>query len=375
MLARFKLCKEVPMSIPNVNNSDVPSVNPTDGTKNEELLKQYQEQYQQFLSQYQDASAAWSNIASDIKTGAGESVRLAINNQLNEAQKKLDAFQAAINTSEPSEETLKAMAEELETSIGNVTAYIAAIPTSVADTANIKALRETWEELSADDKVLLGSEFKQAIDAKFDAFNDKIAELQQAIKDGADASNIKELQDEISELKKQLNTLVNGKTDGSVMPLTDRIDCLKTLEKSKKYLGDEVYATFKQQLLSTDASKQISKEDFQTQLDAIVFPAVQKEVQESVETTETVSKHAASVNELLKNNIALKVMQEKNSFLEFKLNAEADAKLQEKAEFNPQVKQLRDEGQWQTPDVTRQQEVTQMLNEDERRREKIAQMR
>ena len=363
------------MRISNVNNGDVPSVNPTDGTKNEELLKQYQEQYQQFLSQYQDASAAWSNTASDVKTGAGESVRLAINNQLNEAQKKLDAFQAAINASEPSEETLKAMAEELETSIGNVTAYIAAIPTSVADIANIKALRETWEELSADDKVLLGSEFKQVIDAKFDAFNDKIAELQQAIKDGADASNIKELQDEISELKKQLNTLVNGKTDGSVMPLTDRIDCLKTLEESKKYLGDEVYATFKQQLLSTDASKQISKEDFQTQLDAIVFPAVQKEVQESVETTETVSKHAASVNELLKNNIALKVMQEKNSFLEFKLNAEADAKLQEKAEFNPQVKQLRDEGQWQTPDVTRQQEVTQMLNEDERRREKIAQMR
>ena len=148
-----------------------------------------------------------------------------------------------------------------------------------------------------------------------------------------------------------------------------------SLEENKKYLGDEAYATFKQQLLSTDASKQISKEDFQTQLDGIIIPAVQKEAQESVERTEAVSKHAASMNELLKNNIALKVMQEKNSFLEFKLNSEADAKLQERAEFNPQVKQLRDEGRWQAPDFTRQQEVTQMLNEDERRREKIAQIR
>ena len=128
-------------------------------------------------------------------------------------------------------------------------------------------------------------------------------------------------------------------------------------------------------MLSTDASKQISKEDFQTQLDAVVLPAAQKKAQESVETTEAVSKHAASINELLKNNIALKVMQEKNSFLEFKLNAEADAKLQEKAEFNPQVKQLRDEGRWQTPEMTRQREVTQMQNEDERLREETAQMR
>ena len=363
------------MSVSNVNNGDVPSVNPTDGTKNEELLKQYREQYQQLLSQYEDAAAIWSNTASDVKTSAGESIVLAIDNQLNETQKKLDAFQAAINASEPSEETLKTMAEELKASVSNVTAYIAAVPTAVADTADIKALREAWEALSADDKALLGSEFKQAIEAKFAAFNDKIAELQKTIKDGADASNIKELQSEISELKTQLDTLINGKVDGSVMPLTDRIDCLKTLEESKKYLGDEVYATFKQQLLSTDASKQISKEDFQTQLDGIIIPAVQKEAQESVERTEAVSKHVASMNELLKNNIALKVMQEKNSFLEFKLNSEADAKLQERAEFNPQVKQLRDEGRWQAPDVTRQQEVTQMLNEDERRREKIAQMR
>ena len=362
------------MSVSNVNNGDVPSVNPTDGTKNEELLKQYREQYQQLLSQYEDAAAIWSNTASDVKTSAGESIVLAIDNQLNEAQKKLDAFQAAINASEPSEETLKTMAEELKASVSNVTAYIAAVPTAVADTADIKALREAWEALSADDKALLGSEFTQVMEAKFAAFNDKIAELQKAIKDGADASNIKELQSEISELKTQLDTLINGKVDGSVMPL-DRIDCLKTLEESKRYLGDEVYATFKQQLLSTDASKQISKADFQTQLDAIILSAVQKEAQESVETTEAVSKHAASINELLKNNIALKVMQEKNSFLEFKLNAEADAKLQEKAEFNPQVKQLRDEGRWQTPDATRQQEMTQELNEDERRREKIAQMR
>ena len=128
-------------------------------------------------------------------------------------------------------------------------------------------------------------------------------------------------------------------------------------------------------MLSTDVSKQISKEDFQTQLDAVVFPAVQKEAQESVERTEIDSRHTAAINELLKNNIALKVMQENNSFLEFKLNAEMDAKLQEKAEFNPQVKQLRDEGRWQMPDATRQQEMTQELNEDERRREKIAQMR
>lgn len=363
------------MSVSNINSNDVPSVNPTDGTKNEELLKQYREQYQQLLSQYEDAAAIWSNTASDVKTSAGESIVLAIDNQLNEAQKKLDAFQAAINASEPSEETLKTMAEELKASVSNVTAYIAAVPTAVADTADIKALREAWEALSADDKALLGSEFTQAIEAKFAASNEKIAELQKAIANGADASNIKELQSEISELKAQLNILINGTTDGSVMPLTDRVDCLKSLEENKKYLGDEAYATFKQQLLSTDASKQISKEDFQTQLDAIVFPAAQKEAQESAKATEAASKQQSAINELLKNNIALKVMQEKNSFLEFKLNAEADAKLQERAEFNPQVKQLRDEGRWQTPDVTRQQEMTQELNEEERRREKIAQMR
>jgi len=363
------------MSISNVNNGDVPSVNPTDGTQNEELLKQYQEQYEQFLSQYKDASAAWSNTASDVKTGAGESIRLAIENQLNEAQKKLDAFQAAINASEPSEETLKTMVEELKASVSNVTAYIAAVPTAVADTADIKALRETWEKLSETDKGTLGTNFTQAIEAQFSALNAKISELMQAIKDNADASVIENLQTEIAELKARLSTLINGTTDGSATSLTDRITCLKSLEEAKKYTGDDAYATFKQQLLSTDVSKQISKADFQTQLDAIILPAVQKEAQKSVETTEAVSKHAASVNELLKNNIALKVMQEKNSFLEFKLNAEADAKLQEKAEFNPQVKQLRDEGRWQTPDVTRQQEMTQELNEEERRREKIAQIR
>ena len=80
------------------------------------------------------------------------------------------------------------------------------------------------------------------------------------------------------------------------------------------------------------------------------------------------------MNDLLKNNIALKVMLEKNNFLEFELDAKTEQAFQKKAEFNPQVKQLRDEGRWQTPNVTRQQEM-QELNEDERRREKTAQMR
>ena len=81
------------------------------------------------------------------------------------------------------------------------------------------------------------------------------------------------------------------------------------------------------------------------------------------------------MNDLLKNNIALKVMLEKNNFLEFELDAKTEQAFQEKAEFNPQVKQLRDEGRWQTPEMTRQREVTQMQNEDERLREETAQMR
>ena len=81
------------------------------------------------------------------------------------------------------------------------------------------------------------------------------------------------------------------------------------------------------------------------------------------------------MNDLLKNNIALKVMLEKNNFLEFELDAKTEQAFQKKAEFNPQVKQLRDEGRWQTPEMTRQREVTQMQNEDERLREETAQMR
>lgn len=363
------------MSISNVNNGDVPSVNPTNTVTNEQLTKQYEEQYQQLLSQYEAAHTDWDNVSSDIKTYVGETVQLAINNRLTDAEVKLGALKTAVEASDPKADDLKTKTDELKALLSNLTAAIAAVPILATDGADIDTLRKTWEKLSETDKSTLGTEFTQAIEAQFSALNAKISELKQAIEDNTDASVIENLQTEIAELKARLSTLINGTTDGSVTSLTDRITCLKSLEEAKKYTGDEVYATFKQQLLSTDASKQISKEDFQTQLDAIVFPAVQKEAQESVETTETVSKHAAAINELLKNNIALKVMQEKNSFLEFKLNAEADAKLQERAEFNPQVKQLRDEGRWQTPDATRQQEMTQELNEDERRREKIAQMR
>ena len=240
------------MSVSNISNNDVPSVNPTDGTKNEELLKQYREQYQQLLSQYGDASAAWRDTASDIKTSAGTSICTAIGNQLNETKKKLDAFQVAVNTSGSSEETLKTMVEACKASVSNVTAYIAMVPMTVADAADISALRNIWEGLSDADKTLLGSGFTQAIEAKFAAFNAKIVELQKAIAEGADASVVERLQSEITELKTQLNTLINGTTDGSTISLTDRVDCLKTLEESKKYLGDEAYATFKQQLLSTD---------------------------------------------------------------------------------------------------------------------------
>ena len=363
------------MSISNVNNGDVPSVNPTNTVTNEQLTKQYQEQYQQLLSQYEAAHADWDNVSSDIKTYVGEAVQLAINNRLTDAEVKLDALKTAVESSDPKADDLKTKTDELKELLSNLAAAIAAVPILATDGADIGALRETWEKLSETDKGTLGTNFTQAIEAQFSALNAKISELKQAIEDNADASVIENLQTEIAELKARLSTLTNGTTDGSVTSLTDRITCLKSLEEAKKYTGDEAYATFKQNLLQTDVSKQISKENFQAQLDAIILPAVQKEAQKSVETTEAVSKHAASVNELLKNNIALKVMQEKNSFLEFKLNSEADAKLQERAEFNPQVKQLRDEGRWQTPDATRQQEMTQEVNEDERRREKIAQMR
>ena len=361
------------MSISSITDG-TPAVQSTDSVTDEALLKHYREQYQQLLSQYEDASAAWKDTALGAETGVDESVQLAINSQLDEAKAKLDALKAVVDASEPSEKTLKTMVEELKTSLSNVTAYIATVPTMVTDTADIAALRKIWEGLSDADKTLLGSEFTQAMEAKFTAFNEKIGELQKAITDGAAASTIGNLQTEIAALKTQLDILTNGATDSSVMSITDRIDCLKSLEDSKKYLEGEAYATFRQQLLSTDVSKQISKEDFQTQLAAAILPAVQKEGEEAIESNEIIAKHAAAVNELLKNNIALKVMRENNSFLEFKFNVEADAKLQEEAEFNPQVKQLRDEGRWQTPNVTRQQEM-QELNEDERRREKTAQMR
>ena len=359
------------MSVSNINSNDVPSVNQADGAKNEE----YREQYQQLLSQYGDASAAWRDTASDIKTSAGTSICTAIGNQLNETKKKLDAFQAAVNASESSEETLKTMAEACKASVSNVTAYIAMVPMTVADAADISALRKIWEGLSDADKTLLGSEFTQAIEAKFAAFNAKIVELQKAIADGADASVIEKLQSEITELKTQLSALINGTTDGSTMSITDRIACLKLLEEAKKYTGDEAYATFTQQLLSTDVSKQISAEDFQAQLNGIIIPSIQKAAQKDVEETKSASQRATVINDLFKNNIALKVMLEKNNFLEFELDAKTEQAFQKKAEFNPQVKQLRDEGRWQTPEMTRQREVTQTLNEDERLREETAQMR
>lgn len=361
------------MSVPNITD-DTQAIQSTDSVADEALLKQYQEQYQQLLSQYEDASTAWKDTAPGAETGVDESVQLAINSQLDEAEAKLDALKAAVDASEPSEETLKTAAEACKASVSNVAAYIAAVPMMVADLAAVTQLQETCEHLSDADKTLLGSEFTQAMEAKFTAFNEKIDELKEAIKEGKEPSVIQNLQTEIAAGKTQLDTLTNGTTDSSVMSITDRIDCLKSLEDSKKYLEDEAYATFKQQLLSTDVSKQISKEDFQTQLVAATLPAAQKEGEKAVESNEVISKQAAAVNELLKNNIALKVMQANNSFLEFKFNVEADAKLQEEAEFNPQVKQLRDEGRWQTPNVTRQQEM-QELNEDERRREKTAQMR
>lgn len=365
------------MSVPNINNSDVPSVNPTDALTNEQLTKQYREQYQQLYSQYETALAERDTVSSDIRTYVGETVCLAIDNRLTDAKIKLDALKTAVEASEPEADNLKTMTNELKALLSKLTADITAVPTLATDGADIAALREIWAGLSDADKALLGSEFTQTIEARFSALNAKIIELKKAIENGADASSVEKLQSEISELKTQLNTLINGTADGLVVSLTDRIDCLKSLEEAKRnmYVSDEQYATFRQQLLQTDISKQISKEDFQMQLDALAFPEVQKKIMEDAETNKAISKHATAVNELLKNNVALKVMQEKNSFLEFKLNAEADAKLQEKAEFNPQVKQLRDEGRWQTPEMTRQREVTQMQNEDERRREATAQVR
>ena len=376
MLARFKLCKKVPMSeVATVTNENISGVSETDTTENAKLKQQYREQYQQLLSQYENASAAWHNTASDVQTNIGEAVCLAIDNQLEGAKTKLDALKAAVEASEPSETTLKTAAEACKASVSNVAAYIAAVPTVVADTAAIMELRETREGLSEADEALLGTKFTQAIEAKFTAFNAKIAELKKAVEDGSGASAIEKLQSEISGLKTQLSTLINGTEDGAAMSIRDRIECFRSLETGKNYLSEENYTDFKKELLQTDISKQISKNSFETQLDKSVLDKAENEAKETVEKNEEVSKHAASLNALLKNNIGLKVMREKNSFLEFKLNTEADAKLQEKAEFNPQVKQLRDEGSWQTPDVTRQQEMVQELNEDERRREKTAQMR
>ena len=363
------------MSISTINDGDVPSVNSTDGTQNEELLKQYREQYQQFLSQYEDASAAWSNTASDVKTNVGEAVIIAVNNKLNEAQEKLNAFQAIVNTSETSEETLKTMVEELKTSVSNVTAYIAAVSTMAADIADVAALKKTFGALSDADKILLGSEFTQAPDAKFDAFNKKIAELKTDIAEGKDPSVIQELQTKITELKAALDNLINGTTDGSIMSLTNRLACLKSLEENRAYLSETQYKMLQEQLVSTDLSKQISKEAFETQLEAIILSAVRQKTSEDIKAAEETQKSNTAYNEILKNNLTLKVMQAKSSLRDIELEAQMDEKQQKEADFNPQVKRLRDEGRWQVEENMRQQEITSEHIREEQHREVANQVR
>lgn len=355
------------MSVSNIRNGDIPSVHPTDAIAHEALAKQYGEHYQQLFSQYEAALNAWSDVDPEAKTRIGESMCLAVDKHLTETKGKLDAFRTALSTSETSEGTLKALSEALGTSVNHVTASVAAAATSTADSADVSALKKIWESLSDADKALLGTEFTRAMEAKFAAFNETVAELQKAIEEGASSSVIEALQAKLSELKMQLSAFIQGTADGSVMSLTDRIDCLKSLENAKanKSVDDEEYATLRRELLLTDVSKQISKEKFKTQLDEIISGTIQKEAKEYVKKAEIFAQHMAAQNELFKNNITLKVMQEKNNFLEFKLDAEAEENLQEKAEFNPQVKRLIDEGRWQMPKMTRQQEITieQIRNE------------
>lgn len=361
----------------NVSNIRGAGVNPTDAVANEEPAGQYREQYRQLLSRYETDFSDWQKISASVKAHAGEAVSLAVDRQFSEAKTKSDALQTAINAFPPDTDDIKHKIGELEALLSELSVRTAAATALSDDDADIEALRKIWENLPDADKAYLGTEFTKAIETRFSELNAKIAELKKAIEDGADPSVIEALRAEIAELKTQQDTLISGKTDGSVMSVADRINCLKSLEDAKenKYVSDEEYAAFRQKLLQTDVSKQISKEDFETQLTEIVLPVIQKEVRENTEKTEAASKHQAAQNELLKNNIALRVMRENNSFLEFKINAEADEKLQEKGDFNPQVRRLRDEGSWQMPKITRQQEVTQMQNEDERRREKTAQIR
>ena len=381
-MARFELRKKASMSISNVKTR-ASAVNPTNAPANEKLTKQYQEQYQQSLSQYETALATWSGVPSASKTCMGEAVCLAIAKQLTETDAKLKELQAVIYAlgemvdTEAEEVKNKKRAEVLGALLSKLTANISAVTTLSANDWDINALRKIWEGLSKADKAYLGEHFTQTIDAQFSALNAKISELKKAIEEGADPSIIKELQTEISKLTTQLSALIKGTADGFVMSVTDRIACLKSLGKAKQnqYINDDEYMTFVKKLSQTDISKQISKADFEAQLQEAIQKSPRQKSQEYIKETERNSKSCEIQNELLKNNIALKVMQAENSFLEFKLNAEADKDLQEKGDFNPQVKRLRDEGRWQMPKMTRQQEMTQMQDENGQQREGTTRVR
>ena len=171
-MARFELRKKASMSISNVKTR-APTVNSTNNPANEKLTKQYREQYQQLLSQYETALATWSDVPSASKTCMGEAVCLAIAKQLTETDAKLKELQAVIYAlgemvdTEAEEVKNKKRAEVLGALLSKLTANISAVTTLSANDGDINALRKIWEGLSKADKAYLGEHFTQTIDAQF----------------------------------------------------------------------------------------------------------------------------------------------------------------------------------------------------------------
>lgn len=218
--------------------------------------------------------------------------------------------------------------------------------------------QDQWNSINTTDKALLSVTFQEIIKELLQRLKEALEALNAALEALENVIDIDEEIQKIKEFIAKLTLFFNG--SDVLMSLMDRIDCLKVLAEEKGSISDAVYGNIYDKLNSGDPEAVFSMDDFTRLLSHGHVSASQGEF--------TTSKNRGNLNT---TNLAMKVIQENNQFLTINLENLASGKLQTTAEFNPQLKNLRDEGRWIQQETLEKQKHTEALQEVRRRQDRI----
>lgn len=218
--------------------------------------------------------------------------------------------------------------------------------------------QDQWNSIDTADKIFLSTAFQATIGELLQKLKEALEALNAALEALENTIDINEEIQKIKEFIEKLTLFFNG--SDVLMSLMDRIDCLKVLAEEKGSIDSAAYGTIYDKLNSGDPKAAFSVNDFSLLLSQGHVSASQEEY--------TASKNRGSLNV---TNLAMKVIQENNQFLTINLENSASDKLQTTAEFNPQLKNLRDEGRWIQQETLEKQKHTEALQEVQRRQDRI----